>query len=76
LLQGKYYLMVEAASQLICCGAPLRPWLHYLYVIYEGPDKKLGIVLSTMYAIQKGGDIISHTKFFFEAVWKVVQNVV
>ncbi|XP_011498333.1 PREDICTED: RING finger and transmembrane domain-containing protein 1-like [Ceratosolen solmsi marchali] len=73
--RGKYYLMLEAVSQLFCCGAPLKPWLQYLYLIYDGPDKNLVIVLSTIYAIQKGGDIISHIQFFFETVWKVLQNV-
>lgn len=68
--------MIEAASQLYRCGAPLSPWFHYLYLIYESPDKVLGIVLFIIYGIHKGGDIMSHVKLFFEAAWKMLQNVV
>ncbi|OXU20293.1 hypothetical protein TSAR_013929 [Trichomalopsis sarcophagae] len=73
--RGKYYLMIEAASQLYRCGAPLNPWFYYLYLIYESPDKVLGIVLFIIYGIHKGGDIMSHVKLFFEAAWKMLQNV-
>lgn len=68
--------MTEAASQLYRCSAPLRPWIHYLYLIYESPDKVLGIVLFMIYGLHKGYDIISHVKLFFEAAWKMLQTVV
>lgn len=68
--------MIEAASQLYRCGAPLKPWYHYLISIYEGPDKVLGCVLLIIYGMHKVVDIMSHVKLFFEAVWKMLQNVV
>lgn len=75
-MQGKLYLMIEAASQLYRCGAPINPWFHCLYMMYESPDKVLGIVLFIIYGIHKDGDIMSHVKLFFEAAWKLLQNVV
>ena len=75
-LQGKYYLVIEAASQLYRSGAPLRPWLYYLVSIYDGPDKMLGMVLFVMYSIHKGGDIMNHVKQFCTACWKMLQDVV
>ena len=74
--QGKYYLMLEATSQLYRCGAPLMPWLQYLYFIYEGPDKVLGIILFVMYVTYKASDNISYIKQFFEAGRKLFQNAV
>ncbi|XP_058810709.1 RING finger and transmembrane domain-containing protein 2-like isoform X2 [Phymastichus coffea] len=73
--RGKYYLMIEAASQLYRCVAPLNPWFYYLYLVYNGPDKVLGIVLFLMYGVHKSGDFFSHIKFFFECAWKMLQNV-
>ncbi|KAJ8675681.1 hypothetical protein QAD02_011467 [Eretmocerus hayati] len=73
--RGKYYLMVEATSQLYRCGAPLKPWLHYLYMLYRGPDQVLGILLFIIYGVYKIGDIMSHLKLFFEAGWKMLHSV-
>lgn len=68
--------MAEAASQLYRSGAPVKPWVQYLTLIYQGPDKVLGIVLGIIYTIYKLGDVMSHLKFFFEAAYKMLQNAV
>ncbi|XP_014204820.1 RING finger and transmembrane domain-containing protein 2 [Copidosoma floridanum] len=73
--RGKFYLLIEATSQLYRCFVPVKPWLHYLYTIYDGPDKVLGVILFIMYGMHKGGDILSHIKLLLQALWKVFQNV-
>jgi len=75
-LQGKYYLMVEATSQLYRCVAPVQPWLYYLFEAYQGPEKIVGIFFSVMYTMSKGSDVLSRLKLFRTAVWKLFQNVV
>lgn len=73
--RGKYYLMVEATSQLYRCIAPVQPWLYYLFGMYQGPEKIIGIFLSVMYSMSKGNDLLSRLKLFRTAVWKLFQNV-
>ncbi|RLU26587.1 hypothetical protein DMN91_000383 [Ooceraea biroi] len=73
--RGKYYLMVEAASQLYRCVAPVQPWLYYLYEAYQGPEKIVGIFFSVMYTMSKGSDLLTRVKLFRTAVWKLFQNV-
>lgn len=74
--QGKYYLMVEAMSQLYRCVAPVQPWLYYLLETYQGPEKIVGIFFSIMYTMSKGSDLMSRLKLFRTAAWKLFQNVV
>ncbi|XP_050459004.1 RING finger and transmembrane domain-containing protein 2-like [Cataglyphis hispanica] len=73
--RGKYYLMVEATSQLYRCVAPVQPWLYYLFETYQGPEKIVGIFFSVMYTMSKGSDLLSRLKLFRIAVWKLFQNV-
>ncbi|EFN70191.1 Ring finger and transmembrane domain-containing protein 2 [Camponotus floridanus] len=73
--RGKYYLMVEATSQLYRCVAPVQPWLYYLFETYQGPEKIVGIFFSVMYTMSKGSDLLSRFKLFRTAVWKLFQNV-
>ena len=74
--QKKYYLMVEATSQLYRCVAPIQPWLYYLLETYQGPEKIVGIFFSVMYTVNKGNDLLSRLKLFRTAVWKLFQNEV
>jgi len=74
--QGKYYLMVEAMSQLYRCIAPVQPWLYYLLETYQGPEKIVGVFFSIMYTMSKGSDLLSRLKLFRTAAWKLFQNVV
>ncbi|XP_011867245.1 PREDICTED: RING finger and transmembrane domain-containing protein 2 [Vollenhovia emeryi] len=73
--RGKYYLMVEAMSQLYRCVAPVQPWLYYLLERYQGPEKIVGIFFSIMYTMSKGSDLLSRLKLFRTAAWKLFQNV-
>ncbi|XP_011632711.1 RING finger and transmembrane domain-containing protein 2 [Pogonomyrmex barbatus] len=73
--RGKYYLMVEAMSQLYRCVAPVQPWLYYLLETYQGPEKIIGILFSVMYTMSKGSDLLSRLKLFRTAAWKLFQNV-
>lgn len=73
--RGKYYLMVEAMSQLYRCVAPVQPWLYYLLETYQGPEKVVGIFFSIMYTMSKGSDLLSRLKLFRTAAWKLFQNV-
>lgn len=73
--RGKYYLVVEATSQLYRCVAPVQPWLYYLFETYQGPEKIVGIFFSVMYTMSKGSDLLSRLKLFRTAVWKLFQNV-
>ncbi|XP_011164239.2 RING finger and transmembrane domain-containing protein 2 [Solenopsis invicta] len=73
--RGKYYLMVEAMSQLYRCVAPVQPWLYYLLETYQGPEKIVGIFFSIMYTMSKGNDLLSRLKLFRTAAWKLFQNV-
>lgn len=72
--RGKYYLMVEATSQLYRCVAPIQPWLYYLFETYQGPEKIVGISFSIMYTVSKGSDLLSRLKLFRTAIWKLFQN--
>ncbi|XP_024881013.1 RING finger and transmembrane domain-containing protein 2-like isoform X1 [Temnothorax curvispinosus] len=73
--RGKYYLMVEAMSQLYRCVAPVQPWLYYLLETYQGPEKIVGIFFSIMYTMSKGSDLLSRLKLLRTAGWKLFQNV-
>ncbi|KYN01702.1 PREDICTED: RING finger and transmembrane domain-containing protein 2-like [Cyphomyrmex costatus] len=73
--RGKYYLMVEATSQLYRCVAPVQPWLYYLLETYQGQEKIVGIFFSIMYTMSKGNDLLSRLKLFRTAAWKLFQNV-
>ncbi|KAG5317235.1 RNFT2 protein, partial [Pseudoatta argentina] len=73
--RGKYYLMVEATSQLYRCVASIQPWLYYLLETYQGQEKIVGIFFSIMYTMSKGNDLLSRLKLFRTAAWKLFQNV-
>ncbi|XP_076671722.1 RING finger and transmembrane domain-containing protein 2-like isoform X2 [Andrena cerasifolii] len=73
--RGKYYLMVEATSQLYRCVAPVQPWLYYFFEAYQGPEKILGVSFSVLYTVSKGNDLLSRVKLFHTAIWKLLQNV-
>lgn len=73
--RGKYYLMMEATSQLYRSVAPIQPCLYYLFETYQGPEKIVGILFSAVYAIVKGNDLLPRLKLFRTAIWKVFQNV-
>ncbi|XP_076181672.1 ring finger protein, transmembrane 2 isoform X2 [Ptiloglossa arizonensis] len=72
--RGKYYLMVEATSQLYRCGAPIQSWLYYFFEGYQGPEKILGVFFSILYTVSKGKDLLSSAKFFQAAICKLFQN--
>ncbi|XP_053982529.1 RING finger and transmembrane domain-containing protein 2 isoform X1 [Hylaeus volcanicus] len=73
--RGKYYLMIEATSQLYRCGAPIQSWLYYFFEAYQGPEKILGVLFSVVYTVSKGNDLLSRAKFFQTAIRKLFQNV-
>ncbi|XP_012253632.2 RING finger and transmembrane domain-containing protein 2 [Athalia rosae] len=73
--RGKYYLMIEATSQLYRSIATIQPWLYYLLEAYQGPEKVLGVFLSAAYMVSKGSDLVSRGKLFRTATWKLLQNV-
>ncbi|KAL0131959.1 hypothetical protein PUN28_000020 [Cardiocondyla obscurior] len=73
--RGKFYLMMEAMSQLYRCVAPVQPWLYYLLETYQGPEKIVGIFFSVIYTMSKGSDLLSRLKLFRTAAWKLFQNV-
>ncbi|XP_017793247.1 PREDICTED: RING finger and transmembrane domain-containing protein 2-like isoform X2 [Habropoda laboriosa] len=73
--RGKYYLMIEATSQLYRCVVPVQPWLYYFFEAYQGPEKILGTCFSLIYTVNKGNDLLSHVKLFRTAIWKLFQNV-
>lgn len=73
--RGKYYLMVEATSQLYRCVAPVQPWLYYFFEAYQGPEQFLAVFFSVLYTMTKGSDLLSRVKLFRTAVWKLLQNV-
>lgn len=74
--RGKYFLVVEATSQLYRCVAPVQPWLYYFFESYQGTEKIFGVLLSLLYTVSKGTDILSRLKLFQTAIWKLLQNVV
>ncbi|XP_015593160.1 RING finger and transmembrane domain-containing protein 2 [Cephus cinctus] len=73
--RGKYYLMIEATSQLYRSLAPIQPWLYYLFDSYKGPESVISICLTVVYSTSKSGDIVSRAKLFRTAAWKIFQNV-
>ncbi|XP_014485183.1 PREDICTED: RING finger and transmembrane domain-containing protein 2-like isoform X2 [Dinoponera quadriceps] len=73
--RGKYYLLMEATSQLYRSVAPIQPWLYYLFETYQGPEKIVGILFSLTYTFSKGNDLLPRLKLFRNAVWKLFQNV-
>ncbi|KAK7080954.1 RING finger and transmembrane domain-containing protein 2, partial [Halocaridina rubra] len=72
---GKYFLVVEMASQLYRSLAPIQPWLSYLLDGYTGPRKVLGVILSATYMVCKGPDIVKKMKSFQAAVVKFIHSV-
>ncbi|XP_046979947.1 RING finger and transmembrane domain-containing protein 2 [Schistocerca americana] len=73
--RGKYYLFVEATSQLYRCLAPIQPWLYYLLESYQGPEKVVGVFLSAAYMVSKGTDLMVKVRLWRAAFWKLLQNV-
>ncbi|CAK9825565.1 RING finger and transmembrane domain-containing protein 2 [Anthophora retusa] len=73
--RGKYYLMVEATSQLCRCVTPVKPWLYYFFEAYEGSEKILGVLFCSIYTISKGNDLLSYVKLYCSAICKLFQNV-
>ncbi|XP_020293074.1 RING finger and transmembrane domain-containing protein 2 [Pseudomyrmex gracilis] len=73
--RGKYYLMLEATSQVCRCIAPIQPWLYYLFETYQGSEKIIGIIFSAIYTMSKGNDILSRFKLFRTALWKFFKNM-
>ncbi|XP_043583854.1 RING finger and transmembrane domain-containing protein 2 isoform X1 [Bombus pyrosoma] len=73
--RGKYFVMVEASSQLSRCVAPIQPWLYYFFESYQGSEKIFGVLLSLLYIVSKGTDLFSCIKLFQTAIWKLFQNV-
>ncbi|XP_011139768.1 RING finger and transmembrane domain-containing protein 2 [Harpegnathos saltator] len=73
--RGKYYLLMEAMSQLYRCIAPIQPWLYYLFETYQGPEKIVGILFSLTYTFSKGNDLLPRLKLFRTAIWKLFKNV-
>lgn len=67
---------MEATSQLYRCVAPVQPWLYYFFESYQGTEKIFGVLLSLLYTVSKGTDILSRLKLFQTAIWKLLQNVV
>ena len=76
MMQGKYFLVVEMASQLYRSLAPIQPWLSYLLDGYVGPKKVLGVILSATYMVCKGPDIVTRMKSFHQAIDKFIHSVV
>lgn len=72
--RGKYYLMIEATSQLYRAIMPIGPWLYYLFEAYQGTEKVVGIFLSVAYTASKGNDLLSNVKLFHKAVRKMLQD--
>lgn len=66
---------MEATSQLYRCVAPVQPWLYYFFESYQGTEKIFGVLLSLLYTVSKGTDILSRLKLFQTAIWKLLQNV-
>ncbi|XP_014228124.1 RING finger and transmembrane domain-containing protein 2 [Trichogramma pretiosum] len=73
--RGRFYLVMEATSQLYRNGSPVYLWLQYLSFVYDGPHKVLAIVLFVMYGIYKTRDTMYYFKHFCIAVGKMLQNV-
>ncbi|XP_043264769.1 RING finger and transmembrane domain-containing protein 2-like isoform X2 [Colletes gigas] len=73
--RGKYYLTVEATSQLYRCSATIQPWLYYFFDAYQGPEKILGVFLSLVYTMDKAYCLLCHAKLFQYAIWKLFKNV-
>ncbi|XP_046819487.1 RING finger and transmembrane domain-containing protein 2-like isoform X3 [Vespa crabro] len=73
--RGKFYVMVEATSQLCRCVAPIQPWTYYLTETYQGPERIVGIFLSAVYTISKGNDLLSCVTLFIKTLLKLVHNM-
>ncbi|XP_043462070.1 RING finger and transmembrane domain-containing protein 2 [Leptopilina heterotoma] len=73
--RGKYYLMLEATSQLFRCFIPIPFWYNFLFEAYQGIEKFYSFSLITIYTLSKGGNIISQIKLFKHAVNKMMQQV-
>ncbi|XP_031835239.1 ring finger protein, transmembrane 2 isoform X2 [Nomia melanderi] len=73
--KGKYYLMLEATSQLYRCVVPVQPWLYYFFEAYQGPEKIIGVFISVLYIVSKGTDLLSCLKLFQTAACKLFQNM-
>lgn len=76
MLQGKWFLFMEASSQLFRNMLPIQTWLHYLLQSYIGPHKVIGVFLSAAYMVSKGNLLLGALKLWWMSLIKVVRNVV
>lgn len=73
--RGRIYLMTESISQLYRALAPIHPWFIYLLDSYEGPEKIVGVLLTAVYIISKGSDLLDRAKFCKRSFIKLLQKV-
>ncbi|XP_017766281.1 PREDICTED: RING finger and transmembrane domain-containing protein 2 [Eufriesea mexicana] len=71
----KYFLLVEATSQLYRCIASIPPWLYYFLEAYQGSERIFGIILFLLYIVNKGIDLLPLIKFFLTAIQKLLSNM-
>ncbi|XP_018323244.1 RING finger and transmembrane domain-containing protein 2 [Agrilus planipennis] len=73
--RGKYFLFLEAVSQLYRSLVPIQLWLHFLLDFYHGAEKFVGVILSAAYMVSKGPDLMSRLKLFKESLFKLLRNI-
>ncbi|KAK7595576.1 hypothetical protein V9T40_013401 [Parthenolecanium corni] len=73
--RGKWFLFIEASSQLFRNMLPIQAWLHYLLQSYIGPHKVIGVFLSAAYMVSKGNLLLGALKLWWMSLIKVVRNV-
>ncbi|XP_015184456.1 PREDICTED: RING finger and transmembrane domain-containing protein 2 isoform X2 [Polistes dominula] len=72
--RGKYYVMLEATSQLCRRFAPIQPWIYYLNEAYQGSEKIVGFILIAIYTINKINDSTKSLKFFLTTLLGFIKN--
>ncbi|RVE52002.1 hypothetical protein evm_003280 [Chilo suppressalis] len=73
--RGKVYLFTEAVSQLYRSLLTIQPWIFFLMQSYEGSEKMVGMLLTSVYIIAKIIEILVRLRLFKNATWTLLQSV-
>lgn len=73
--RGKYYLFIEASSQVYRTVLPMQHWLFYFSEAYSGAGKVCSVLLSGAYLVCKCTDIVAKTRAWRKALIQVLSTV-
>ncbi|XP_011296926.1 RING finger and transmembrane domain-containing protein 1 isoform X2 [Fopius arisanus] len=73
--RGKYYLFIEALSQLYRSVIPIYSWMPFFRQSYHGSEVVIGIIMASLYGVIKIREFLVRGKLLVNAFIKFWQNV-